>query len=116
MAKCGRMRPDKRITIQRLAGTPDAAGHIDGTKNANWSTYAAAWATTQTRGGREFWKVQQVESTVDTVFRCPWTKTLEQATPDMRILFDGTVFEILSVVNIDFADDIVEFQTRRRTT
>ncbi len=111
-----RPRPDKKITVQRLAGTADLAGHINGNTDANWTTYATAWATAQTRGGREFWKVQQVESTVDTVFRCPWTRALEQATPAMRINYDGTIYEILSVVNVDLADDIVEFQCRRRTT
>jgi SPP1 family predicted phage head-tail adaptor len=111
-----RPRPDKKITVQRLTGTADAAGHVDGNTDANWTVYAIAWATAQTRGGREFWKVQQVESTVDTVFRCPWTRALEQSTPAMRINYDGTIYEILSVVNVDLADDIVEFQCRRRTT
>ena len=105
-----------RITVQRLAGTADAAGHINGNTDANWSTYCTAWASVRSRGGREFWRVSQVQSDVDFVFNCPWSRTLENATPDMRILSDGKVYEILSVINVDLANNSIEIQTRRRTT
>lgn len=105
-----------RITVQRLAGTADAAGHVDGNTDANWTTYTTAWAEVRSRGGREFWRVSQVQSDVDFVFNCPWSPTLEKATPDMRILSDGKVYEILSVINVDLANNSIEIQTRRRTT
>ena len=117
--KCGTgaaVRYDHRVTIQRLAGTPDAAGHIDPNTDANWSTYATAFASVKSRGGREFWRVQQVQSDVDFVFRCPWSPTLENATPAMRLMTDGKVYEILSVINVDLANETIEIQTRRRTT
>ena len=117
--KCGNgaaVRYDQRVTIQRLAGTPDAAGHIDPNTDANWSTYATAFASVKSRGGREFWRVQQVQSDVDFVFRCPWSPTLENATPAMRLMADGKVYEILSVINVDLANETIEIQTRRRTT
>lgn len=105
-----------RIVVQRLAGTADAAGHIDGNTDANWIQYCAAWASVRSRGGREFWRVSQVQSDVDFVFNCPWSKTLENATPAMRIVSDGKVYEILSVINVDLANNSIEIQTRRRTT
>ena len=105
-----------RIIVQRLAGSADAAGHIDGNTEANWTTYTTAWASVRSRGGREFWRVSQVQSDVDFVFTCPWAKTLENATPDMRVVLDGKVYEILSVINVDLANETVEIQTRRRTT
>ena len=117
--KCGNgaaARYDQKVTIQRLAGTPDAAGHIDPNTDANWSTYATTFAAVKSRGGREFWRVQQVQSDVDFVFRCPWSPTLENATPAMRLTADGKVYEILSVINVDLANETVEIQTRRRTT
>ena len=110
------VRYDQRITVQRLAGTADAAGHIDPNTAANWVTYATAFASVKSRGGREFWRVQQVQSDVDFVFRCPWSPTLEVATPDMRLSVDGKIYEILSVINVDLANETIEIQTRRRTT
>ncbi len=117
--KCGNgatVRYDQKVTIQRLAGTPDAAGHIDPSTDANWSTYTTAFAAVKSRGGREFWRVQQVQSDVDFVFRCPWSPTLEAATPAMRLMTDSKVYEILSVINVDLANETIEIQTRRRTT
>ena len=105
-----------RITVQRLAGTADAAGHVNGNTDANWSTYCTAWASVRSRGGREFWRVSQVQSDVDFVFNCPWSRTLGNVTPDMRILTDGKVYEIVSVINVDLANNSIEIQTRRRTT
>jgi SPP1 family predicted phage head-tail adaptor len=70
----------------------------------------------RSRGGREFWRVSQVQSDVDFVFNCPWSKTLENAPPDMRILTDGKVYEIVSVINVDLGNETIEIQTRRRTT
>ena len=115
-AKSSHSQYTTRITVQRLAGTADAAGHIDGNTESNWTTYTTAWASVRSRGGREFWRVSQVQSDVDFVFNCPWSKMLENATPDMRILSDGKVYEILSVINVDLANETVEIQTRRRTT
>lgn len=105
-----------RITLQRISGTADAAGHVDGNTASNWVTYCTAWASVRSRGGREFWRVSQVQSDVDFVFTCPWSKTLEAATPDMRIACNGNVYEILSVINVDLGNETVEIQTRRRTT
>jgi SPP1 family predicted phage head-tail adaptor len=109
-------RFNTKITLQRLSGTADAAGHIDGNTAANWSVYATAWAEVKSRGGREFWKVSQVQSDVDFVFVCPWSRTMESATPDMRIICSGNTYEIISVINVDLANDTIELQTRRRTT
>ena len=117
--KCGTgtaIRYDQKITVQRLSGTADAAGHIDPNAAANWSTYCTAFAAVKSRGGREFWRVQQVQSDVDFVFRCPWSRTLEAASPAMRLLVDGNVYEILSVINVDLGNEVIEIQTRRRTT
>jgi hypothetical protein len=32
------------------------------------------------------------------------------------LLVDGNVYEILSVINVDLANETIEIQTRRRTT
>ena len=103
----------KRITVERLSGTADAYGHVDNTADANWMEYCQSFAMVVSKGGREFWKVQQVSADVSHVWKCPWSKTLGNATPDMRLIHEGIVYEILSVIDIDLAHDQIEIQTRR---
>lgn len=104
---------NKKVRIEHLAGTEDAHGFIDQSKAANWSKYADAWCRVVSRNGREFWKIQQVNDTVDYVWWARYSKTLETITPDMRLVYDGKIYEILSVIDIDLAHEEVQFQTRR---
>jgi len=109
---CGE-RYDQYLVIETLSGTADAMGHIDNTVDTNWDTYCTAYANVRSKGGREFWKVSQVSADVTHVWKCPWGYQLEQVTPDMRLKHRGIVYEILSVENIDFANNFVEIRTKR---
>lgn len=105
---------DKLVTFKRITGqTADAHGQIDQTVEANWSTYAKSYCAVQTKGGREFWKVQQVNADVSHVWRTQWSKTIQAITPDMRLIHEGNTYEILSVIDIDLAHQEIEIQTRR---
>ncbi len=106
-------RYDRKVTLERLSGTADAHGHISTIVDANWTAYVTAYAAVQTKGGREFWKVQQVNADVSHVWHCQYSKSLAAATPDMRLICDGVTYEILSVINIDEANEEIEIQTRR---
>lgn len=102
-----------RVTIQRVAGTQDAHGHIDNTAAGNWSTYTSAYASVVSRGGREFWRVHQVEADITHVWYCPYDRTLVAATPEMRLVCEGVTYEIVSVIDIDLAHEEIEIQTKR---
>jgi SPP1 family predicted phage head-tail adaptor len=67
----------------------------------------------KSKGGREFWKVDQVNADVSHVWLCPYSKTLAAATPAMRLENEGVTYEILSVIDIDLAHKEVEIQTKR---
>ena len=101
------------ITIEQLSGTADAHGFVDNTDDTNWSEYVTAFARVQSKGGREFWKVDKVEADISHVWWCPWNKTIAAATPDMRLIHEEATYEILSVIDIDMAHEEVEIQTRR---
>ena len=103
---------NKRIKIERLSGTVDAHGQVDQTANANWIDYTAAYASVQTKGGREFWKIQQTTADVSHVWKCPWSKSLAAATPDMRLISESVTYEIVSVIDIDLAHREIEIQTK----
>ena len=103
-----------RISIEDLTGTADAHGHIDQTDSSNWSEYTGAYAAVQSKGGREFWKVDQVNADVSHVWYCPWSKTLAAATPDMRLVHESVTYEIISVIDINLDKQEIEIQTKRR--
>jgi len=113
MAACiGEMR--KSITIQRVVETTvDAHGQVDKTTAENWGTYLRTYAMVISKGGREFWKVQQVNADVDHLWTAQWSSDLAAATPEMRLICDGVTYEILSVVDVDLAHREVQIQTRK---
>jgi hypothetical protein len=104
---------DRKVVIESLSGTEDAHGHIDLTDDSNWSEYVASYASVVTKGGREFWKKDTVDATVDQVWACPYSKSLAAATPDMRLVNESVTYEIMSVIDIDLAHQEVQIQTKR---
>lgn len=104
----------KSITVQHLVGTTvDAHGQVEQATDANWGTYLKTFAKVQSKGGREFWKIQQVHADVSHVWNCQYSKTLAAATPFMRLICEGVIYEILSVIDIDLAHQEIEIQTKR---
>jgi len=101
------------VTVQQLSGTPDGHGHIDNTDDNNWSAYTTSYAAVQTKGGREFWKVDQVAADVSHVWHCPYSDALASATPAMRLVHETVPYEMLSVIDVDMAHEQIEIQTRR---
>lgn len=105
---------NKSITIHSVIGTAvDAHGSVDKTKGSNWGVYLQTFAAVKTKGGREFWKVQQVNADVSHVWNCQWSAKLAAALPEMRLICEGVTYEILSVIDIDLAHREIEIQTRR---
>ena len=100
--------------IDSMTGaTADGFGHVDPTAAANWTPYATSYVVVKSKGGREFWKVDQVNADVSHVWYCPYSTTLAAATPDMRLVYEGVTYEILSVIDIDLAHMEIEIQTKR---
>jgi SPP1 family predicted phage head-tail adaptor len=65
------------------------------------------------QGGREFWKVQQVNADTDHAWTAPWSKTLQGVTPDMRVIFESKVYEILAVIDVNMDHEEIQILTRR---
>ena len=104
---------DKPIQIRQLSGTADAHGHIDETDPANWIEYTTGFADCVSKGGREFWRIQQVNADVSHVWYTQWTPTMVKATPEMRLVHEGLVYEMISVIDIDNDHQEIELQTKR---
>lgn len=82
---------DTRISIQRRVATQDTAGE----PALAWETVAERWASLERTPGREIWNSAQRAGRVPTVFRLRY---LAGVTPDMRVVAQGRVFDIKSVV------------------
>ena len=104
---------DRKVVIKSLSGTADAHGFIDNTDASNWSQYTTSFASVTSKGGREFWKVDQVNSDVSHVWRCPYSKALAAATTVMQLHNESVTYEIQSVIDIDLAHKEIEIQTKR---
>ena len=105
---------NKKVLIEKLIGqTADAHGQVDQTTDANWGQYCTAWCSVISKGGREFWKVQQTNADVSHVWKCQYSKTMADASPAMRLIHEGNTYEILSVIDIDLNHMEIEIQTKR---
>lgn len=100
----------KRVLVQRLSGTVNAAGQLDETTNGNWVTIASRWCEVVTRGSREFFRGQEMSADVthQIVMRCdPASKAF---TVKDRLNLDGRILSIASPpVNVDEADEMIRF-------
>lgn len=83
-----------RITIQQLIRTDDGAGG----KTEVWTTFASVFAGVEPLHGRERYLQQQVQSEV--THRIPM-RYRAGVTPAMRVLFEGRIFRIDSVIDIE---------------
>lgn len=103
---------NKKVVIEKLSGTVDAHGFVDNTSTANWLRHTTSFASVKSKGGREFWKVDQVSADVSHAWNLPYSSELAAATPDMRLISEGVTYEILSVIDIDLAHREIEIQTK----
>ena len=104
---------DKKVRIEKPNGTADAHGHVDLTNDDNWQLVISPFCSCMSKGGREFWKVAQVNADVSHVWKTQYSKTLINCTTDHRLVFDGHEYEILSIADVDLDNREIEIQTRR---
>lgn len=82
-----------RIVVQDKSVTQNAYGE----EVITWTAVASVWAAIEPLMGREFMAAQQVQAEVTTRIRLRYISGLA---PEMRVLFGGRVFEILSVQHV----------------
>lgn len=90
-----------RIEIEEITGDPDEHGQIDLDDPDNWSTYIVRKAHRSDRGGREFYRGAQIQPEVMTQFRMYSDSHSREITSKMRVKFQGRIFEIISVTELD---------------
>lgn len=89
------------MTIEEPGGTPDAAGHVDLTLDANWDRSGRIKVRFITKGGREGRIFDQVQAEVTHVVETRATAFSRRILPAWRGRFDGRKFNITAAFNVN---------------
>lgn len=83
-----------RIVLQEHISSRDSFG----AELKTWSDKSKVWASIEPLSGKEYFAVQQVNAEVNTKITIRYRTGIK---PTMRVLFEGRVFEILSILNTE---------------
>ena len=83
---------DHRAAIQTRTGSADAGGNIV----ASWATTASRWAQLEDASGRELFRAQKNDATVDAVITLREQYT--GLSPEQRIVINSRTFNIKAVL------------------
>lgn len=96
---------DQRVTLERQAGGVDELGQpLD-----EWAALGSCWASVQPLQGREFIAAQAAQSEVTTRITIRYRPGI---TPADRVVFDGKVFNIVSVIDKRSQHDELQLMCR----
>ncbi len=104
---------NQRVVIEKLKDNPpidDAHGEVDLTDERNWETHSRPWASINTKGGNEFWRVDKVEANVSHMLRLQYDRETRDINQQMRIKFRGRTLNIAAAYDIDEMHREIEIQ------
>lgn len=86
------------VEFQRATETANAFGEPVQT----WATISSDWCAVEPLKGNEKFEAMQVQTDIDTRIVARWHKKLATLNTKDRMVFDGTIFDIKEVLNIDY--------------
>lgn len=86
-----------RVVFQSKSVTRNNIGE----QVVTWVPYATRWARVKPLRGRELFAAQQTHSTVDTKIVLRFDSTTSAITADMRVVWRGENYDVLSAVDQD---------------
>jgi SPP1 family predicted phage head-tail adaptor len=101
--RVGRLR--HRVTIQAETATADAGGGYA----ATWADVATVWARIEAMAGRELVLGGVIRG--DASHRVTM-RYRSGVSPDSRLVYDGRVFDVLSVANTEERDEVLTLMCR----
>ena len=90
-----------KITIQELQRVPDGYGGYTET----WNDIAVVWAKIQPLRGNERYQAQQVSSALSHKIILRY---LDGVKPQMRVLCGSRIFHVVSVINVEERNEMLE--------
>lgn len=97
----------EKIWLQKCTITADGLGN----KKEDWKDHRRLYGYANGLSGREYWEAAgvQAEHTINFIFRWhPWMDGLN--TKEYRLLFRGGVYNITSIDNIQFRNQLVKIR------
>jgi SPP1 family predicted phage head-tail adaptor len=91
------------VTIVEPVGSPDTAGQ----RNAQFKDFVKCWAQVVQLSGRELIEARELFARVSTRVRCRW-RDVQGVKASMRIVIDGRVLNINSIIDVDRRRQLVE--------
>lgn len=103
-----------RVQLQRLetvgeGAVRDAAGHIGPSVDGNWTTVATRWAKVHPRTGREFYRAQQIDSTLTHLVEMDWDSVTKTITSKWRLkdVNSSRILEVISTLNVEERNRVI---------
>ena len=97
--RAGRLR--HRLAIQTVTETQNAVGEL----TRAWATVTTVWGDIQPIGGTERLAGEQITAEVS---HRVWLRYTTYVVPEARIVFDSRTFDVLSVINRDERNYMME--------
>ena len=97
----------QRISIEKLSHNYDSIGN----PVEEWKPFKKAYAYMNGLSGKEYWEaaVLKEENTVD--FVCRWKKLFDEIdVKNYRIVWRGKIFNIKTIDNVQFRNEIVKIR------
>lgn len=91
---------DRRITIQQNTGGPDSVGQLV----ESWQNVAVVWAAMEWKSGGESFETSQRSAKQQVEFTIRYRPGI---TPKMRVLYDGSAFDIEDVRETERRETLV---------
>lgn len=96
---------NRYITIEKQENVQDENGVF----NKGWMPFIHVWANMQNLHGREYFTARQVNAQDTTKFIIRWMPGIE-ITEDMRIRFENKIYDINSIDNIRYQNEVIEIK------
>lgn len=88
--KIGNLR--HRVALQKKAITEDGLKQ----QSEVWADIATVWARIEPLSGKEYFAAKQINAEISVKLTLRYRKDVVS---DMRVAFDGRIFEVLSIIN-----------------
>ncbi len=83
-----------RLTLEQPVSSPDGAGGV----TITWSALKVLWARIEPKTGRETFTHDQMETVISHEITARYDAAIR---PNMRLLKNSRIFEILAVINLE---------------
>jgi len=101
----------ERIVLEQPTSVQDATGD----PVVTWVPRATVWASVRPIRGREALMAGQLLTAMDTRIIIRWSPTLEAVSTKWRVREETTLYDIVSVVNVDDGDRQIELMCKSGT-